>query len=85
MFNTPGSHREGPARHREQPDGTGNNRDGTIVPPGPIQSPAEIRKRTGCRRWCPGECRQSPGIATSGVERDFARLLTGFNRGSTGK
>ncbi|KAH3855220.1 hypothetical protein DPMN_097784 [Dreissena polymorpha] len=56
--------RQRPARHREQPDGTGNNRDGTVVPPGPIQTPAELRKRIGCRRWCPGECRQSPGIAT---------------------
>ncbi|KAH3802316.1 hypothetical protein DPMN_155991 [Dreissena polymorpha] len=47
----------GKDRHREQPDGT-------VVPPGPIKTPAELRQRTGCRRWCPGECRQSPVIAT---------------------
>ncbi|KAH3858742.1 hypothetical protein DPMN_101371 [Dreissena polymorpha] len=31
-------------------DGTGNNRDGTVGPPGPIQTPAELRQ-------LPGECR----------------------------
>ncbi|KAH3841618.1 hypothetical protein DPMN_115090 [Dreissena polymorpha] len=31
-------------------DGTGNNRDGTVAPPGPIQTPEELRER-------PGECR----------------------------
>jgi len=30
--------------------GTGNNRDGTVAPPGPIQTPAELRQR-------PVECR----------------------------
>ncbi|KAH3801414.1 hypothetical protein DPMN_155064 [Dreissena polymorpha] len=35
-------------------DGTWNNRDGTVAPPGPIQTPAELRQRSGCRRWCPG-------------------------------
>ncbi|KAH3826597.1 hypothetical protein DPMN_128506 [Dreissena polymorpha] len=35
-------------------DGTRNNRDGTVAPPGPIQTPAEIRKRPD---WSPGECR----------------------------
>ncbi|KAH3886625.1 hypothetical protein DPMN_010636 [Dreissena polymorpha] len=59
-----GKDRQRPARHREQPDGTGNNRDGTVVPPGPIQTPAELRNRIGCRRCRSGECRQSPGIAT---------------------
>ncbi|KAH3842945.1 hypothetical protein DPMN_116451 [Dreissena polymorpha] len=35
-------------------DGTGNNQDGTVAPPGPIQTPAELRQSTGCRQWCPG-------------------------------
>ncbi|KAH3848583.1 hypothetical protein DPMN_090962 [Dreissena polymorpha] len=26
-------------------NGTGNNRDGTVSPPGPIQTPAELRLR----------------------------------------
>ncbi|KAH3830304.1 hypothetical protein DPMN_103544 [Dreissena polymorpha] len=50
MFNTSGSHREGPATTGEAPGTTGNNRDGTVAPPGPIQTPAELRQR-------PGECR----------------------------
>ncbi|KAH3874799.1 hypothetical protein DPMN_038052 [Dreissena polymorpha] len=28
-------------------DGTGNKRDGTVAPPGPIQTPAELRQRSG--------------------------------------
>ncbi|KAH3799193.1 hypothetical protein DPMN_152799 [Dreissena polymorpha] len=28
-------------------DGDGNNRDGTVAPPGPIQTPAELRQRPG--------------------------------------
>ncbi|KAH3780004.1 hypothetical protein DPMN_157813 [Dreissena polymorpha] len=35
-------------------DGIGNNRDGTVAPPGPIKTTAELRKRPGCRWWCPG-------------------------------
>ncbi|KAH3825309.1 hypothetical protein DPMN_127183 [Dreissena polymorpha] len=34
-------------KHR---DGTVNNQDGTVAPPGPIQNPVELRRR-------PGECR----------------------------
>ncbi|KAH3750611.1 hypothetical protein DPMN_185138 [Dreissena polymorpha] len=31
-------------------DSTGNNRDGNVAPPGPIQTPAELRQRHGeCR------------------------------------
>ncbi|KAH3856550.1 hypothetical protein DPMN_099140 [Dreissena polymorpha] len=41
-----GNDRRGTGNNR---DGTGNNRDGTVAPPGPIQTPAELRQR-------PGEC-----------------------------
>ncbi|KAH3828463.1 hypothetical protein DPMN_130436 [Dreissena polymorpha] len=47
MFNTSGRHREGPATTDAAPritDSTGNNRDGTVAPPGPIQTPAELRQ-----------------------------------------
>ncbi|KAH3782900.1 hypothetical protein DPMN_160824 [Dreissena polymorpha] len=37
-------------------DCTENNRDGTVAPPGPKQTPAYYGE--------PGECRQRPGIAT---------------------
>ncbi|KAH3815974.1 hypothetical protein DPMN_144513 [Dreissena polymorpha] len=50
MFNTSGKNRESPGRTGNNRCGTGNNRDGTVAPPGPIQSPAELRQR-------PGECR----------------------------
>ncbi|KAH3856064.1 hypothetical protein DPMN_098644 [Dreissena polymorpha] len=39
-------------------DGNGNNRDGTVAPPGPIQTPAELRQRPG--EWL--ESRYSYGI-----------------------
>ncbi|KAH3774952.1 hypothetical protein DPMN_176347 [Dreissena polymorpha] len=42
-----GNDRRGTGNNR---DGTGNNRDGTVAPPGPIQTPTELRQR-------PGECR----------------------------
>ncbi|KAH3717160.1 hypothetical protein DPMN_059940 [Dreissena polymorpha] len=42
-----GNDRRGTGNNR---NGTGNNRDGTVAPPGPIQTPAELRQR-------PGECR----------------------------
>ncbi|KAH3876275.1 hypothetical protein DPMN_000114 [Dreissena polymorpha] len=70
MFNTSGMNWESLGRTgKDRPgtgnnrDGTGNNRDGTLAR-GPIQTPAELRQCPGCRPWCPGECRQSPGIAT---------------------
>ncbi|KAH3896048.1 hypothetical protein DPMN_020221 [Dreissena polymorpha] len=50
-------------RPRQQPGWHRDNRDETAAPPGPIQTPAELRQRPG-RRCCPGECRQCPGIAT---------------------
>ncbi|KAH3793367.1 hypothetical protein DPMN_146875 [Dreissena polymorpha] len=55
--NTSGMNRESPRRTgndrrgtENNRDGTGNNRDGTLAPPGPIQTPAELRQH-------PGECR----------------------------
>ncbi|KAH3692105.1 hypothetical protein DPMN_193917 [Dreissena polymorpha] len=35
-----GNDRRGTGNNR---DGDGNNRDGTVAPPGPIQTPAELR------------------------------------------
>ncbi|KAH3730178.1 hypothetical protein DPMN_056159 [Dreissena polymorpha] len=71
MFNTSGMNRVSPGRTSNDQrgtsinwDGTGNNLNGTVAPPGHIQTPAGLRQRHGCRRWCPGECRHSPGIAT---------------------
>ncbi|KAH3768297.1 hypothetical protein DPMN_169509 [Dreissena polymorpha] len=37
-----GNDRRGTDNYR---DGTRNNRDGTVAPPGPIQTPAELRQR----------------------------------------
>ncbi|KAH3715508.1 hypothetical protein DPMN_058219 [Dreissena polymorpha] len=45
-----GNDRHGSGNNR---DGTGNNRNGTVASSGPIQTPAELRQRPGCRRWCP--------------------------------
>ncbi|KAH3705460.1 hypothetical protein DPMN_080534 [Dreissena polymorpha] len=45
--------RESPGRTGNDRRGTGNNRDGTVAPPGPIQTLAELRQRSGCRR-CSG-------------------------------
>ncbi|KAH3834735.1 hypothetical protein DPMN_108070 [Dreissena polymorpha] len=39
-----GNDRRGTGNNR---DGTGNNRDGTEAPPGPIQTPAELRQSYG--------------------------------------
>ncbi|KAH3885999.1 hypothetical protein DPMN_009999 [Dreissena polymorpha] len=47
-----GNDRNGTGHNR---DGTGNNQDGTVTPAGPIQTPAELRLRPGCRRCCLGE------------------------------
>ncbi|KAH3893660.1 hypothetical protein DPMN_017810 [Dreissena polymorpha] len=54
MFNTSKMNRKSPGRTGNDgrgtgnnQDGTGNNPDGTIAPPGPIQTPAELRQ-------CPG-------------------------------
>ncbi|KAH3856116.1 hypothetical protein DPMN_098696 [Dreissena polymorpha] len=56
MFNTSRMNRESPGRTGNDRrgtgnnrDGTGNNRNGTVAPPGPIQTPVELRQR-------PGEC-----------------------------
>ncbi|KAH3713706.1 hypothetical protein DPMN_073503 [Dreissena polymorpha] len=57
MFNTSGINRESPGRTGNDRRGTGNNRDGTVAPPVPIQTPAELRQR-------PGECRYSLCITT---------------------
>ncbi|KAH3728088.1 hypothetical protein DPMN_054035 [Dreissena polymorpha] len=46
-----GNDRRGTGYNR---DGTENNRDGTVAPPGPTQTPAELRQRPGCSRWCLG-------------------------------
>ncbi|KAH3713570.1 hypothetical protein DPMN_073362 [Dreissena polymorpha] len=41
--------------NRESPGRTGNDRRGTgVAQPGPTQTPADLRQRPGCRRWCPG-------------------------------
>ncbi|KAH3791527.1 hypothetical protein DPMN_145015 [Dreissena polymorpha] len=50
MFNTSGINRESPERTGNDRRGIRNNRDGTVAPPGPIQTPIELRQ-------CPGECR----------------------------
>ncbi|KAH3708941.1 hypothetical protein DPMN_068399 [Dreissena polymorpha] len=57
MFNTSGINRKSPGRTGNDRrgignnrDGNGNNRDGSVAPPGPIQTPEELRQR-------PGECR----------------------------
>ncbi|KAH3787521.1 hypothetical protein DPMN_165645 [Dreissena polymorpha] len=46
--------RESPGWTGNDRRGAGNNRDGTVAQPGPIQTPAEIRQHPGCRRWCLG-------------------------------
>ncbi|KAH3862738.1 hypothetical protein DPMN_025711 [Dreissena polymorpha] len=38
---------ESPGRTVNDRRGTGNNRDGTVAPPGPIQTLAELRQRHG--------------------------------------
>ncbi|KAH3823572.1 hypothetical protein DPMN_125380 [Dreissena polymorpha] len=53
-----GNDRRGSGNNR---DCTGNNRDGIVAPPGPIQTPAELRQRPGCRRWCPGGAQVNAG------------------------
>ncbi|KAH3741644.1 hypothetical protein DPMN_048369 [Dreissena polymorpha] len=55
MFNTSRMNRQSPGR-----TSTGNNRNGTLAPPGP-NTP---RRAPATPRWSPGECRQSPFIAT---------------------
>ncbi|KAH3786541.1 hypothetical protein DPMN_164648 [Dreissena polymorpha] len=123
-----GNDRHGTGNNR---DCTGNNRDGTVAPPGPKQTPTELRRACpGCTRLNrgvagalpgsdagiaplsavvtvyrgsagtllaftgdqpghyrrqPGLCRGFTGINQPGVDRDSAGLLTGFNRGGTGK
>ncbi|KAH3788028.1 hypothetical protein DPMN_166156 [Dreissena polymorpha] len=62
--------RESPARTGKDQRGNGNERDGIVAPPGPMQTSSLLRQR-------PGECRHSPGIAT-------VHKLTGIHRDSTG-
>ncbi|KAH3851776.1 hypothetical protein DPMN_094261 [Dreissena polymorpha] len=50
MFNTSGMNQESSGRTGNDRRGTGNNRDDTVAPLGPIQNPAELRQR-------PDECR----------------------------
>ncbi|KAH3695263.1 hypothetical protein DPMN_082720 [Dreissena polymorpha] len=73
-----GNDRRGTGNNR---DGDGNNWDGTVAPPGPIQTPAELRQRLG-------ECRYSPGIATvykkTGALPGRHRHFPGLRRGITG-
>ncbi|KAH3858726.1 hypothetical protein DPMN_101353 [Dreissena polymorpha] len=45
MFNTSGMNRESPGRAGNDRRGTGNNRDGIVAPPRPIQTLEELRKR----------------------------------------
>ncbi|KAH3857924.1 hypothetical protein DPMN_100619 [Dreissena polymorpha] len=52
MFNASGMNRESPGRTGNDRrgtgnnrDGTGNNQDGTVTPPGPVQTPTELRQR----------------------------------------
>ncbi|KAH3881525.1 hypothetical protein DPMN_005451 [Dreissena polymorpha] len=47
MFNTSGMKRESPGRTGNDRRGNGNNRDGTLAPPGPKHTPAELRQRPG--------------------------------------
>ncbi|KAH3712372.1 hypothetical protein DPMN_072072 [Dreissena polymorpha] len=54
MFNTSGMNRESPGRTGNDLRGTwnnrdctGSNRDGTLAPPGPKHTPAELRQRPG--------------------------------------
>ncbi|KAH3769347.1 hypothetical protein DPMN_170598 [Dreissena polymorpha] len=54
MFNTSGMNRESPGRTGNDQRGTMKNRDGTgfnwdvtIAPPGPIQTPGELRQCSG--------------------------------------
>ncbi|KAH3882480.1 hypothetical protein DPMN_006420 [Dreissena polymorpha] len=68
IFNTSGMNLESPVRTGNDRRGTGinldctgNNRGGTVVPPGPIQTPAELRQRPGCRRFCPGGAPMNAG------------------------
>ncbi|KAH3846743.1 hypothetical protein DPMN_089046 [Dreissena polymorpha] len=73
-----GNDRRGTGNNR---DGTGNNRDGPVAPPGPIQTPVELRQR-------PDECRKSPGITkvykkTGGLP-ECHRHSPGLRRGFTG-
>ncbi|KAH3834494.1 hypothetical protein DPMN_107822 [Dreissena polymorpha] len=88
MFNTSGINRESPGRTGNDRRCTGNNWDGTVAPPGPIQTPAELRQR-------PGECRSSPGVATVYKKlgalpkrhrhsTELRRGITGDDRGKTG-
>ncbi|KAH3796638.1 hypothetical protein DPMN_150207 [Dreissena polymorpha] len=49
MFNTAGMNRESPGRTGNDRRRTGNNQDGTVAPPGPIQTPAELRQRPDLR------------------------------------
>ncbi|KAH3705255.1 hypothetical protein DPMN_080323 [Dreissena polymorpha] len=46
--------RESPGRTGNNRCGTGNNRDGIVASLGPIHTPAELRQRPGCSKWCPG-------------------------------
>ncbi|KAH3822188.1 hypothetical protein DPMN_123961 [Dreissena polymorpha] len=47
--------------------------------------PAFTGDQPGHYQRQPGHCRSFTGINQSGVDRDSAGLLTGFNRGGTGK
>ncbi|KAH3833896.1 hypothetical protein DPMN_107212 [Dreissena polymorpha] len=59
--NTSGMNRESPRRTGNDRRGTGNNRDGTVAPPVPIQTQAELRQRpTGASV----NAVKSPGKAT---------------------
>ncbi|KAH3841914.1 hypothetical protein DPMN_115399 [Dreissena polymorpha] len=77
-----GSDRRGTGNNR---DGTGNNRDGTVAPPGPIQTPAELRQQLRLSpvlpRWSPSEYRQCLGIS---MVHQLTGALPGRNRHSPG-
>jgi hypothetical protein len=70
MFNTSGMNRASPGRTGNDLRGTwnnrdctGNNRDGTVALPGPIQTPVEVRQRGKVKPRCmPTESRYSYGI-----------------------
>ncbi|KAH3734356.1 hypothetical protein DPMN_040795 [Dreissena polymorpha] len=81
-------HRKDRQRLAPHRDGTGNNWDGTVAPPGPIQTPAELRQRPGGAplRYIskPALCRDATGIhrgsaralpATTGVKPGLPAVL----------
>ncbi|KAH3693172.1 hypothetical protein DPMN_192574 [Dreissena polymorpha] len=92
----PGKLENSPGRTGNDRRGTGNNRDSTVAPPGPIQTPAELRQRPGECRYLRKQalCRHATGIhrgsavalpATTGVKPGLLnRGTTGDNRGYAG-